>query len=214
MFLKIFIFFLILIRLTPTESNNIEEFKHCLIHNVQYSHEYLYASKKQNVSDKIITTPLEKVDDFIKVTWIFIPVKIDGVQVNHLNRTLYMIKSGKYENDYLCTANQFEKISPSKRGQIKLSTIKDVNNKFNYYNCYWSFETINLNKTIEGFKEFEETFVIRNMLTNEPMYAASFFFNSGWNKRSVFLWSPKKSTISNKFKWFIDCSKGEFLYSK
>jgi hypothetical protein len=216
MFLKIIFPTLILFRFCTIQSNDIDVNKHCLIHNLKFSHEYLYNSKGESdikdYSSNIITRPLNKVDDFIKLTWIFIPVKVNQVQIIHMNKSLYLIRSGQNANEYLCSTNEFEKISPIRR-LIKLFKINE-NDKFEYYNCFWNYEKVYLNKTFLGFKEFETVFVLRNMLMNEPMYAASFFFNNGWDKRSVFTWVPKKGSDSNKFKWIIDCSKGELIYSK
>lgn len=217
--------FLILIHLNSLKSNDIDVNKHCLIHNLKYSHEYLYTSKKKNARKnslaKIMTTPLSKVDDFNKITWMFLPVESNQIQMNffhnnnmNINRSTYLIKSGKYENEYLCATNQFERISLNSRLLIKLSKIKVGFDQIINYNCYWMLEKVYLKKTIDGFKESETAFVIRNILVNEPLYAASFIFNSGWYKRSVFLWSAKGSVISDEFIWIVDCSKGEFLFLK
>ena len=217
MILKLLLLSLILIHYpNQLKSNEIEENKHCLIHNLQYSREYLYASKNtidnKDISSSLITFRLDKVDDFIKITWVFVPVIVNDFHIKHMNKSLYLIKSGQSKNEYLCSTNEYEKISPNRR-LVKLFNIKETE-KFQYYNCFWNFEKIFLNKTIKSFKELETAYVIRNMLVNEPMYAGAFFFNSGWYKRSVFLWVPNKGSSSNKFKWIIDCSKGEYIYSK
>ena len=48
-----------------------------------------------------MTIRLSKVDDFIKITWMFIPVKILDDNVKHMNIPLYLIKSGQRENEIL-----------------------------------------------------------------------------------------------------------------
>jgi hypothetical protein len=214
MFYRFLLVFLILIHSNQIKSNDIDTFQHCLIHNLKYSHEYLYASKKKHATYNIWTTLLSKVDDFNKITWIFIPVNVEFLQMDPMmNTTHYLIKNGKYENQYLCASNQLQKMSLDDRLLIKLSTIKHFD-QFHNYDCYWTFEKVYVKKTIDGFKESESAFMIKNMLVNEPMYAASMFFNTGWYKRSVFLYLPKKSIILEKCLWNIDCSKGEYLFMK
>ena len=84
-------------------------------------------------------------------------------------------------------------------------TFKRMLNKKKINNCFELQQKMFLK--IFSFSFISIQTESKNMLTNQPMYAVSFFFNSGWNKRSVFLWSLKTSVILNKL-------KGKFLYSK
>lgn len=202
----LYISFLILLKFCH-QTNAIDTNKSCLIHNLHYSHEYLYAqimtkNDNRNFTPNVFTYPLDKVENFTKITWMFMPLKVNDIQIIYLNRKVYLIKSGDNEHDYLCSTDFHSKISP-KRRILRLFKITD-NDKLKYQKCFW---------TLQLKDESKNEYIIRNM-NGESMYAASFFFNAGWFKRSVYLWASKDGFNSKKSKWIIDCSKGEFIYSK
>lgn len=194
-------------------ANEIETFKECLIHNLQYSREYLYTSDDPNwpnqknmyVKRNMFTYPLSKVNDYEKITWILIPAKSPF----QINRTNYLIKSGKYENEYVCAINEHEIFSKNRRIIMRMKLISHMIKT--HLNCHWTIETKyspKLNRTTHTFKNV--------LFDDEHVYAASPFFSVGWYKRSVYLWSERTDLklSSNKFKWMIDCSRGDYLISK
>jgi hypothetical protein len=202
---RILIYISIILLFQSIRPNEIDTNNSCLIHNFHYSHEYLYTPMKSEdgnyLTPNLFTYPLSQVDNFTKITWIFLPVKVNNLQLINSNRKVYLIKSGGEKvNEYLCSSSDHTKIS-LKRRLLRLINIAEKD-KFKYSICFWTLEKIS-----------KAEYYIRNM-NDEVMYAASFLFNTGWYKRSVFLWSLKNILNSNKFKWKIDCSKGEFIYSK
>ena len=114
-----------------------------------------------------------------------------------------MIQSLKYDHEYLCGTNEHELMSPYRR-LIKRLKLTDVKKRAHLI-CHWK---------IENEKSNNLTNNIVNMLFDEPLYAAAGFFSVERNKRSVYLWRGKRNLHSKKFKWMIDCSKGEYLLSK
>jgi hypothetical protein len=187
---------LITVHFHSIKSTKIEESKHCLIHNLKFIDDYLYNFKIGR--DNIVTSRLNKVDDFVKVTWMFIAVKVNDVQIKINNKPIYLIKSGKYEDEYLCSTKKIR--TGSLNRQLKKSKIKETD-KFYYFNCYWSFDRVKLNRKIKSFDKLV-AYSIKNAFFNEPLYIEQ----SG--TKNLFLWPSNKPSTAENFKWVIDCSKG------
>ena len=212
----IFKFFLILIfyNINIVQNSILDSSKDCLVHNLEYSYEYLYSSNdydSKNANRNVYAYPLSKINDFQTITWKFIPIEEVEKKFKSFipkNRSYYFIKSGKYENEYLCGFNLYNKISPA-RYLVKIIKINHAG-LILYFNCFWNIESINTNQILP--KQF--IYRIENMFYKGPMYASSFIFNVGWYKRSIFVWGREENSQSKKSKWIIDCTSGEFMYSK
>ena len=201
--LTIILLNLILFNLKWIQTKEIETNKQCLIHNQEYSHEYLYNTDEfsaAHIKRNVFTYPLNKIKDYEKISWTFLP---SIFEIGEKNTTYYMIQSLKYDHEYLCGTNEHELMSPYRR-LIKRLKLTDVKKRAHLI-CHWK---------IENEKSNNLTNNIVNMLFDEPLYAAAGFFSVERNKRSVYLWRGKRNLHSKKFKWMIDCSKGEYLLSK
>lgn len=179
----------------------------CLIHNFEYKYEYLYGSDDESSESNVFTYPLRKIDDFQKIVWEFIPIKIKNGNRSYIG-SLYFIKSVKYPDEYFCATNNFKTMSLTRRlvKRIKLNQTQLVSN----FKCYWNIEELDL----KNHTRVNHAYIIKNIYFQKPLYAASFFFNIGYHERSVYLWFNKINIYLNKYKWLIDCSQGDFIYSK
>jgi hypothetical protein len=170
----------------------------CVLHNIKYSNEYLYASNNifttdiinyKNPNHNIYIVPDKSVDDFSKLKW---TIK----QTDQTNGTI-TIRSNK--DEYLCASNLYHDLFHQRRrvylkaNSNKKSIIDNVNR-----NCEWRLE-----------QSIGQIYIVWNEFYNEPLYAPSFFYKYNSIKRYVYLWKkkPSTSTSSEEFKWFIDCSK-------
>jgi hypothetical protein len=206
---SIFVLLFKLFNLIQLVSSEIQPNTECLIHNFEYKYEYLYSSSKnENKESNVFTYPLSKIDDFQKITWKFIPLKIKFLknQSSH-EKSLYFINSGKYSNEYLCGSNKFRSMSVT-RGLVKRLKLNKKQLMANL-NCYWDIEKVILKNTTK----FDHAYLIKNIYSGKPLYAASFFFNIGYYERSVYLWFNEINFFLNKYKWLIDCAQGNFIYS-
>ena len=187
------IFWLIIqtkIRLCKSE---IEKESNCLIHNLKYSYEYLYASNNifttglinvKNPYHCIYTIPIDSVDDFSKLKW-----KIR--QVNQSNSMLVTIMSNK--DEYLCASNLYHDVFHQRRRVYLKGKNKNLTQ-----NCEWKLEKVGLKRYI----------IWNDRFVNEKLYAPSFFYKYNSIKRYVYLWKNEPKTSSDEFKWLIDCGKG------
>lgn len=216
--LNLILSILILFHINSIKTSEIETFKQCLIHNLEYSREYLYTSDDININwasyNKLIkrnvfTYPLRKVNDYEKIAWTFIPVSLpfEANKSPQNYKTNYLIKSGKYQNEYLCAANEHEIFSQSRR-VIKRMRLNPSILRFQF-NCHWIIDKVS------KIKSNYTSNTIKNLLfEDEYIYASGSLFNLEWYKRNVYSWCEKTNLNSKKFKWIIDCSKGDFLLSK
>ena len=165
----------------------------CLIHNLKYSNEYLYASNNifttglinvKNPYHCIYTIPIDSVDDFSKLKW-----KIR--QVNQSNSMLVTIMSNK--DEYLCASNLYHDVFHQRRRVYLKGKNKNLTQ-----NCEWKLEKVGLKRYI----------IWNDRFVNEKLYAPSFFYKYNSIKRYVYLWKNGPTTSSDEFKWLIDCGKG------
>ena len=192
---NLIVIFLILFQNNLIESNETSKFENCRLKNLEYNNEYLYASSNGNV----FTYPLNKVKDQQKLNWTFLSIaKINKKIGNLLNNQYFFIKSHSNKGEYLCGSKTQDRTHLSKQ-LIKLVKLNPENLNLN---CFWIFENINPSKD----KMSNKTYMIKNAILNEPIFPALFFFKSGWNKRNVYLWVPKKGMNLPKFKWDIECT--------
>lgn len=209
-------FFLIHLNLIETDGDEvIETNKECLIHSFEYKREYLFTSddpvwpqnqKNYNIKRNLFTYPLRKVNDYDKITWYFVPVVSSNQRTDRKNKTNYLIKSSKFENEYICATNEHEIFSQSRRIIIRLKLMSSMLKT--HSNCHWRIESQKIPKLNRSISTFTNV-----LFNDESFYAASSFFSIGWFKRSVYLWSERTDLKSKQFKWLIDCSKGEYLVS-
>ena len=176
----------------------------CLIHNREYSYEYLYDENdelhefEKYLKLNIFTTHLSKVRNYEKITWELIPnMKKDAIYLKNKN-----------SNNYLCASNLF--LSPMKvRRTLYTSKVKQGDN------CLWKLNEIMKNTTKTRNEIYDEddddeltakTYLIWNVKYNQQMYAPTFFFKTDKHRRNVYLWNDRKNVYkSNKFKWVLDC---------
>ena len=167
----------------------------CLIHNQKYSYEYLYASDDINSGmnkqpyHNVYTYSVGAVDDFDRIKW--------TISQTFKSNATVTIKSN--QDEYLCSSETYQDIFRHRR-KLYLKSVKNKALKMISPNCHWRLEQIG-NKTL---------YVIWNDWHNEPLYAPTFFYKQDTTKRNVFLWRNSPSS-SGQYKWFIDCSKGDFL---
>ena len=112
--LLIVIFWLIFQSNTCFCNYSIVAQSNCLIHNLKYSNEYLYASNNifttgliniKNPHHNMYTIPIESVDDYSKLKWTL-------QQVNNSN-DIITIKSSK--DEYLCGSNLYHDVFRHRR---------------------------------------------------------------------------------------------------
>ena len=207
----LFFLFCSMIEQNVLESSKIEPFKECLIHNLEYKYEYLYASETNKFAKDVFTYPLKWIDDFQKITWNFIPIKIRNLEKNqsYTEKSFYFIKSAKYTDEYLCGPDKLEAIYSS-HGIVKRYRV-NVKQLLSKFSCYWDVEEINL---MNYSNKNEHAYTIKNIYFSKRLYPLASFFNFINMKKNIYLWFNKSDLYLNKYKWLIDCSKGDFIYSK
>ena len=171
----------------------------CLIHNVKYSNEYLYASNNifrrdeilqiQNPDHNIYTIWFESIDDYNKLKWTI-------EKMDNSNDTSVTIRSNKGE--YLCASNLYHDLFHRRR-KVYLKG-RNKNFKKLKQNCQWRLEQ----DDVHSFIIWNDYFV------NEKLYAPSFFYKYNSIKRYVYLWKNEPATSSEEFKWFIDCGSRKY----
>ena len=208
-FLHLIFFIIPLLRAEISAStaiiNNFEYNKDCLIHNYEYRFEYLFSSKNENKTKQsevnknkndINLVPLGKVNNFNSIRWSLIETKNQSEQ--------FFLKSSFY-GDYLCASFKFADYFHTRRLLVKVDDDSNDQNKL-LDNCKWKINRI------DSKKSTITTYSIMNVHFNQPMYAASYFFQRKIDQRDVFLWHNKKNVNSKKFKWIIDCKSGDYLW--
>ena len=168
----------------------------CIINNLKYSDEYLYASNNifttgiliiKNPHHNIYTIPIESVDDYRKIKWIITTQK--GDQSNGTLSVTIM----SYKGDYLCASNLYHDLfNQRRRVYLKTNNSKKKVTK----NCEWRLERVG-----------DYIFKIWSDWLNEPLYSPSFFYKRDIIKRHVYLWKHQSKSSSDEYQWFIDCDK-------
>ena len=182
-------------------ANEMAEFgSNCLIHNVAFSHGYLFSSNENKhkettshqAKNQVSVRPLGKVKDFNNIRWSFVETSKQSDQ--------FYLKSSQFE-DYLCATNSYADFWNTKRvvKRLKIDKSSDFLD-----NCKWRMIRVDL-KTSNG------TYLIKNMYYDEPLYAMSYFFQRWVDNREVYLWH-KKNEYKKNFKWIIDCQTGNYLW--
>ena len=173
----------------------------CLIHNKQYSYEYLYSSSS-NDTKNVYLLPLAKVDNFNYLRWSIDPVPGNSEQ--------FYLRSSHF-GTRLCAVNNMMKDVFFSRGSKKNVGIIISSSSDYIQNCKWIIKRTdaNSNKTTAYFMD--------NVFYGDSLYPTMTSFMSilkqNENKRKIILWNRNKSSLkSNKFKWFIDCNKGNYLW--
>jgi hypothetical protein len=211
----IFLFIFVSKSIGSTDSNNsltnLTIFNECLINNEKYLFEYLSTTNNDNNNGRtrnVFTCSLDELNtmnDFDKTIWDFIPV-LDGRPNQY-----YLRPRNKNKDLYLCATNKFEYVLQTRHKYHKTSQrlvqtyliknvhkLRKMNNK-----CVW-----NLNK-VKG-----NTYIIRNQMKNETLFAGSKFLKFGKSKRNVYLWPNVQSNIQTQFRWIVVCSKDIFDFRK
>ena len=110
----------------------------CMIHNIHYKYEYLFASNDVDPAHyyerNIYTTPLSKAENFDSLRWKFIPVTN-----NNQNDTFYIYNT-KY-GEYMCASNAFKDIF-KKRRKLHSLGIYDKFTLMESNECEWKMEKI------------------------------------------------------------------------
>jgi hypothetical protein len=182
----------ILLAIISRLRSEVSDKSNCLIHNGQYRYEYLYSQDDNEMVDtadrnmvKLMT--LGKVNDFNNLRWSLIETKNQSGQ--------FYLKSS-YFGDYLCATFMFGDIFRMRRKVIRH---KLNPNAKRLDNCKWMIKHIDS-------KTSNNTYLITNVFFEEPLYAATYFYQKG-----VYLWH-KKNVNSKKFQWIIDCKTGQHLW--
>jgi hypothetical protein len=172
----------------------------CLIHNIHYKFEYLFASNDVDPAHyyerNAYTTRLNKAVSFDSLRWKFIPV------MNNQSDTFYIYNT-KY-GEYLCASNAYKDIF-KKRRKLHTFSIIDKQQLNESSECQWKM--VKISESGEP-----NVYTIWNVLFKEPLYAASYFLKFQSSKRSIFLWY--KSPDTDQFNWQIDCKTGEYHTNK
>ncbi len=159
----------------------------CLIHNNQYENEYLYSLDERKAWTKepkkfVNLIKLERVKNFSNLRWSLIETTNGSQQ--------YFMKSLNHDDNLCATSIHADNFHLRRTViRLKLNTGWDI--------CKWKIQKLNSNTS-------NRTYTITNVFYNEPLYAASFFFQTKAGKREIFLWH-KKDFNSKKFKWIIEC---------
>jgi hypothetical protein len=193
-----FLIILVIVKLNKAKTNENKFGNECLIHNKQYSHEYLYTSDDKNIDQlykrNVYTYPLDKINDFEKIRW-------NIIKIGNSNER-FLIKSNLY-NEFLCASDKYNDLFDMR---LVIKRLKmDIRLFLNSSRCEWKI------KEIKNKLSNQSVYTIWNLEYNRPLYAASFLFNREINKRNIFLWYKSK-TDSEKFKWFIDCRRGNYQW--
>ena len=186
-FIIIFLIFPVLKAQTSVEFGS-----NCLIHNEAYKFEYLHASNENTIKkiQSAYLKPLSKVNDFNKIRWSLIETKSQSGQ--------YYLKSSFY-GDYLCAKSSYADIFHSIRKVIRLN----VKTPFN--DCKWRISKL-MSKTSNN------TYMIKNVFFDEVLYAASYSFPYWINEKEIFSSNSMNNFKTGKYKWIIDCKKGDYLW--
>ncbi len=200
------------------ETMNSQKLTECFINNQKYLFDYLYSNKiDQTLNSRNVFTcslnELDKMNDFNSILWNFIPV-IDQHNENNKSSNEYYIKptrSNNNDNFYLCATNKFEnvlqpryKYHKSLQRLVQTTEIKNKNKLKQMNECHWTLDKVK-----------ENTFIIRNQLRNETLYAGSQLYKLSKTKRNVYLWPNQIQSLNqNEFKWIVICSKDIFDSNK
>ena len=183
---------------TQSSSSSSSKFgSNCLIHNEAYRFEYLYSinenNKKMSSQKNVHLMPLSKVNDFNNLRWSLIETQNKSGQ--------FYLKSSLFD-DYLCASFEYGDLFRLRR---KVMRIKINSTNLNALeNCKWILKQVDLEKS-------NSRYLITNVLFDQALYAATYFFQIQLYKRDVFLWN-KKNVNSKKFKWVIHCLTGYHLW--
>ena len=198
MHIQLFLFFSIFLKcslqLDTVFTNKSVKFIECLIHNEQYSYEYLV--NLPNIVDtmtQLNTYPLSLINNFNRIKWLLI-------RTGYNSSNLFYLKS-MTRNEFLCASTDEHVWKKKKRRKIKLVHLDSMIK--NDFTCKWSFKKVN--------KQTTNKYTIWNNYFNESMYASFFVHRFDIYSRYVYLWNEKPD--SKQFNWFIDCNKGVFLAS-
>ena len=187
---KFIIIFLIIPVLKAQTS--LEFGSNCLIHNEAYKFEYLHASNENAIKkiESAYLKPLVKVNDFNKIRWSLIETKS--------KRGQYYLKSSFY-GDYLCARSSYADIFQSIRKVIRLNV------KIPHNDCKWKISKLKS-------KTSNNTYLVTNVFFNEILYAASYFFPYWIYEKRIYLSNNMNYLKPGKYKWIIDCKKGDYLW--
>ena len=168
----------------------------CLIHNQLYSYEYLYSSNETR-DKNVYLIPLGKVDNFAKLGWSII-------RTENRNREQQFYLKSSYTGDYLCVSVNtgeylFQPLLKVERQQLTSSS--------HIQSCRWTIKK-------EVMPKNKSYYSINSAFYGQSIYPTSsiFRFLTKDYKRQINLWIRKVKPDSKKFKWNIDCSKGNFMW--
>ena len=171
----------------------------CLIHNKEYSYEYLYSTNNfdmdQILSRNVYTRPIAKIQSLNKIRW-----NIIRKRLNNDTKYVYYLKNNLYEK-YLCASDKHDDLFQSRRIVQIMKISDDLIDDF--INCQWELENLRSSNK-------KRVFTIRNLKYQEQLYASSPFFSGKFFNRVIYLWH--KSTGSKQAKWLIDCFTEDHLW--
>ncbi len=113
------------------------------------------------------------------------------------------MKSNLFD-DYLCAENSFQDFFKKKRNVKRVGASGAQQNP----KCQW--------RVLENKREYlmeKASYEIRNEAFNESLSADWNLLSSRFFSRKVYLSQARPAKLSRRFKWFVDCREGEFLWA-
>ncbi len=192
--IKLLILFIFIFKIQINEISNEESFgTECLIHNREYSFEYLYSTNNfdldQILSRNVYTRPIAKINKLDKMRWNI--TKAIDTNAFYLRNNMY----GKY----LCASDTHDDLFNLRR-IVQIMKISE-NSTIEFKNCQWKLEKV-------SSKSRSRVYSIQNIKYQEQLYASSPFFTGKFINRVIYLWY--RPTNSKQAKWIIDCFTDDY----
>jgi hypothetical protein len=178
-----------------SQNNTKLHMNKCVISNQKYPIDYLYTTNQLDKRTNVQLHQLDELDEFDQIIWKLIPVVGDQNTSDNLNK--FYLKSELFDY-YLCSSDKFQQVITSRyKFHSTRQRLVQVKSKQGMDECKWIFEKVN---QVKG-----STYIIKNSLHNEMLYAGSNSQKITKYRRNVYLW-PHVPTNSEQFKWYVVCS--------
>jgi hypothetical protein len=123
-------------------------------------------------------------DEDKKGVWYFEPVNCDN--------NMFYLKNKEYGEYLYATSFNYTWINDRRKVFTWLRDESELDDSFK-----WRVEVVDGDK---------ETYIVKNVKYDEPLYAAGYFFRKDSLRRSVFTWN--KRADSDQFNWHVKCRDG------
>lgn len=193
------------------------EYTKCVINNHKYPNDYLYTSNQLDKKTNVELHQLDELDEFDQIIWKLIPIGEHQSNTSDNLVSTFYLKSELFDY-YLCASDKFQQVITSrykfhstrqrmvqvKKKPTHLTSSSSSSSKMD--KCKWTFEKVNSTKA----SLFKNSYMIKNWLHNEMLYAGSNSQKASKYKRNVYLW-PNAPLHSDQFKWYVVCSPGSIF---